>query len=937
MGYAFISYSTKNRESADFIRYYFNKNGIEVWMAPYNIPAGSKYAAVITQAIRDCSCFVLLLSNASQESVAVDSEVELAALTFKKPFITVELEKVTLNDAFTFYIHNKQIIPLYSINESSYELQQILNAVRGYTAKETKTAAFNNDNIKTVIPAENKKTAAFNNDSIKPVLPADNKNTAGTTESWAEAKRLNMIARYLLNRSGYGLKTDGTIFLNNPAGELAALTGWNDISAVYPGKNFTVGLKNDGTVVATGRSNFWQKPLHEFSGIKAASVGEEHILLLSENGTVTGLGRNKEGQCDTSEWRNIKKAKCGFFHSVGLRENGTVVACGWNDCGQCNVSDWTGIVEIQVGREHTFGFRADGSVLVAGNNRLDHAEIRSWKNISEFFFSTHLAIGIKTDGTMCYTGTLREQLQEVVRWRDIVQLASSPNHCVGLTSHGTVLFAGDPSSGKCQVSDWTDIIAVFAGEGFTLGLRKDGTIAVACDDGIKNKEMESWKLFDDIYNIDNERKEKSAIKNAQLAEKNKPAKGRYTVDELMKIREINELVTDKLFTDMSRTIAIDNNHKLYFAGEPYKDCDINDHLYNNEAVSIGSGYLVLLKTDGTVSAVGSNNYNQTEVYDWRNITAISAACRHTLGLRADGTVAVAGKNKDRYGNYIEECAVGSWDNVKAIYATEFASYGLRNDGTVCFTTYCTEYNMQEIEKWRDIKKIIAPKMSSLVVGVKNDGSVVAAGGNYCGIREVTEQKNVYDISTVGTHIAGITYDGHAFAYGENHYGECDVSDWTDIVQISAGHYHTIGLKADGTVVAAGNNENGMCDVSHWRDIVGVYTAYMHTIGLKADGTVVTAGDNQYGQLNVSDWKLFNSIKEEETKLQLAKEIFNDLFGTNPIPAVPEKKPAPEKPVQDNKKMLQEERRSKGLCPYCGGTFKGLFTKKCSSCGTEKDY
>lgn len=30
-------------------------------------------------------------------------------------------------------------------------------------------------------------------------------------------------------------------------------------------------------------------------------------------------------------------------------------------------------------------------------------------------------------------------------------------------------------------------------------------------------------------------------------------------------------------------------------------------------------------------------------------------------------------------------------------------------------------------------------------------------------------------------------------------------------------------------------------------------------------------------------------------------------------------------------------KEKGLCPYCGGTFKGLFTKKCSLCGTLKDY
>lgn len=133
MGYAFISYSTKNQSSADRVRNILLKYDIDTWMAPYDISAGSKYAAVITKAIRDCSCFVLLLSNDAQISDAVDSEVELAALTYKKPIIAVEIEKVKLNDAFTFYIHNKQIVAMHTIDEESKEMKQVLSAINTYT------------------------------------------------------------------------------------------------------------------------------------------------------------------------------------------------------------------------------------------------------------------------------------------------------------------------------------------------------------------------------------------------------------------------------------------------------------------------------------------------------------------------------------------------------------------------------------------------------------------------------------------------------------------------------------------------------------------------------------------------------------------------------------------------------------------------------------
>ena len=35
--------------------------------------------------------------------------------------------------------------------------------------------------------------------------------------------------------------------------------------------------------------------------------------------------------------------------------------------------------------------------------------------------------------------------------------------------------------------------------------------------------------------------------------------------------------------------------------------------------------------------------------------------------------------------------------------------------------------------------------------------------------------------------------------------------------------------------------------------------------------------------------------------------------------------------------IRADRRAKKLCQHCGGTFKGLFTKKCSNCGMKKDY
>ena len=42
-------------------------------------------------------------------------------------------------------------------------------------------------------------------------------------------------------------------------------------------------------------------------------------------------------------------------------------------------------------------------------------------------------------------------------------------------------------------------------------------------------------------------------------------------------------------------------------------------------------------------------------------------------------------------------------------------------------------------------------------------------------------------------------------------------------------------------------------------------------------------------------------------------------------------------AEDGVLRIRRGRRAEGVCQYCGGAFKGLFTKTCSYCGIKKDY
>lgn len=129
--YVFISYSSKNQQMADSVRLLLKENKISCWMAPYDIPAGSRYAYVINDALEKCSCLLLLLTNASQMSQFVEREIE-RAITYKKPILPMQLEDLELNSGFKFYIGNSQIIAVPEIRSDAPEFLRILAGIREF-------------------------------------------------------------------------------------------------------------------------------------------------------------------------------------------------------------------------------------------------------------------------------------------------------------------------------------------------------------------------------------------------------------------------------------------------------------------------------------------------------------------------------------------------------------------------------------------------------------------------------------------------------------------------------------------------------------------------------------------------------------------------------------------------------------------------------------
>ena len=168
---------------------------------------------------------------------------------------------------------------------------------------------------------------------------------------------------------------------------------------------------------------------------------------------------------------------------------------------------------------------------------------------------------------------------------------------------------------------------------------------------------------------------------------------------------------------------------------------------------------------------------------------------------------------------------------------QFGVYGIKTDGTVLTSRKSRHI---DVSNWKNIEEISA--QSFHVLGLRTDGTVVASGENNNGECNVDSYawRNIKAVRAGDYSSIGLRTDGRVVATGKNNRGQCDVSSWRDVAEIAVGNHRTVGLKSDGTVVAVGYNEDGECELSGWSDVAHVAANHNDTMGIARDGTVFKA-------------------------------------------------------------------------------------------------
>lgn len=155
---------------------------------------------------------------------------------------------------------------------------------------------------------------------------------------------------------------------------------WKDICQVIAQSTWTVGLKEDGTLICAGN---YAPDYSNFEGIQSIWGNDRFLAAISKEGTVMNISLSAEnGQNNIAGWENMKKLAVSDEHLVGLKTDGTVMATGSNTFGQCDVENWADVVDIAAGNTATAAITSEGKVLMTGILPNDIFAAEEWPAVS---------------------------------------------------------------------------------------------------------------------------------------------------------------------------------------------------------------------------------------------------------------------------------------------------------------------------------------------------------------------------------------------------------------------------------------------------------------------------------------------------------------------------------------------------------------------------
>ena len=433
-------------------------------------------------------------------------------------------------------------------------------------------------------------------------------------------------------------------------------------------------------------------------------------------------------------WDHIISVVAGRGFTVGLRSDGRVAYAGDKNSEEIQkIGSWSDIVRIEHRGENSpyvVGYRSDGSLVLAfldeywadsyneeqyltwNNNRWKEADFEGWTDIKSLILDYYFALGLRNDGSVLIAtrenGLSPEILKELQTVKKIVGTWTS---IWQIETYGGDLFRyGIGDYGKvADTYRYEDSGSITCHVNLAVGLKENGEVVSTNNTRLETQSKDSITSFLSPWPASTEWNHVKQLVH-----------GRYGSSMVPFLFAVRENGTVFGITEGYKVPQMDDNQPDGYNIVPY------DRV---KSMVFAMNEIFILREDGTVYVLSEHDFIK-DAEDWTGVVQLAggingkfAAEGIPMGLKADGSVLAIGLMAE---------GVTAWDHIEKLYVGAYYVIGIREDGKGS----CYKIDA-DLQSWVDIVEII-PMNSGWgsgvehFVGLKRDGTVVAAGDNTYG-------------------------------------------------------------------------------------------------------------------------------------------------------------------------------------------------------------
>jgi alpha-tubulin suppressor-like RCC1 family protein len=689
--------------------------------------------------------------------------------------------------------------------------------------------------------------------------------------------------------NSYAQLGDGTLNSTNQPVEIVS----NSVMAVAAGDTHSLFIKSDGSLwgmgdnyqgqLGDGTNDEVSKPEEIVSNsVVAISAGGFHSLFIKSDGSLWDMGDSYSNTPEEIISNGVAAISAGEFYSLFRKSDGSLWGMGHNEYGQLGDGSFNetdrpeeivsnGVVAVAAGGAYTLFLKSDGSLWGMGDNR-------SGELGDGTFNSTNQPEEIVTNGVVAVAAEGGGDLSEGSPAGGGAGESDSiiEAHSLFLKSDGSLWGMGDNYGNSPVKIVPGGVVAVAAGASYSLFLKSDGSF---------------WSIggLGDGF-----------INSSLVPEQILPLPQPVLVPPLLIASVTTQTVTHiaagegySLFAKSDGSLwAMGDNSSGQLGDGTTNNVITPEKIVSSNVVAAATGayefsysiffgpvvsrsglHTLLLKSDGSVWAMGDNYYgqlgngtfnstNQPEQVVSSGVVAVAAGGEHSLFLKSDGSLWGMGNNGDgelgdgtfNSTNQPEEIVTNGVVAVAAGVAQDRFFYGsasadyslfLKSDGSLWGMGYNGYGQLGDgtFNSTNQPEEIVS-----------NGVVAVAAGGGFYR----------------AAHSLFIESDGSLWGMGDNSAGQLgagtnvEVNTPTEIVSngvvaVAAGSAFSLFLKSDGSLWGMGDNSSVQLGVGTTNDVstpeeivsngvVAVAAGSYHSLFLKSDGSLWGMGDNGFGEL-----------------------------------------------------------------------------------------